>query len=105
MKSKKPFLKEFLLFLKEYKVVSLAIAFVVGEASTGLVNSFVKDILLPIAAPLMSAETWKEAVINIGPITISYGSFLADLINFIVLAFIIFIVAKKMIKEENTSSN
>ena len=103
MRDKKPFLREFLLFLKEYKVVSLAIAFVIGEASTSLVTSLVKDILLPIAAPLMSAETWKEAVFSIGPVTISYGSFLADLINFIILALIIFIVAKKVIKEENSS--
>lgn len=105
MKGKKSFLKEFLLFLKEYKVVSLAIAFVIGEASTGLVNSLVKDILLPIAAPLISAETWKEAVVKIGPVSISYGAFLADLINFIILAFVIFIVAKKIIKEENSPDN
>ena len=99
---KKPFLKEFLQFLKEYKVVSLAVAFIIGEASTSLVSSLVKDILLPIATPLMSAETWREAVFNIGPITLSYGSFLADLINFTILVIIIFIVAKKVIKmEEN----
>jgi len=99
-KNKKPFLKEFMIFLKEYKVVSLAIAFIIGEASTGLVNSLVKDILLPFAAPLMSAETWKEAVITVGPITLSYGSFLADLINFLILILIIFIVAKKVMKME-----
>ncbi len=99
-KNKKPFLKEFMIFLKEYKVVSLAIAFIIGEASTGLINSLVKDILLPFAAPLMSAETWKEAVITVGPITLSYGSFLADLINFLILILIIFIVAKKVMKME-----
>lgn len=101
MKStKQPFLKDFLLFLKEYKVVSLAAAFVMGEASTGLVQSLVKDVLLPIAAPLMSAETWREAVLVIGPVRISYGSFLADSINFTILALLIFIVAKKVIKSE-----
>ena len=57
MKNRQPFLKEFLLFLKEYKVVSLAIAFVIGEAGTSLVTSLVKDILLPIASPFLSAET------------------------------------------------
>ena len=98
--TKKSFLKEFVVFIKEYKVISLAIAFIVGEASTGLVNSLVKDILLPFAAPLMSAETWKEAVLTIGPVTISYGSFLAELINFIILAFLIFIVVKKVMKME-----
>ena len=98
---KKSFLTEFLQFLKEYKVVSLAIAFIMGEASTSLVSSLVKDVLLPIAAPLMSAETWKEAVFRVGPITISYGSFLADVINFLILAIIVFVVAKKIIRMED----
>ena len=103
--NKKSFLKEFAVFLKEYKVVSLAIAFIIGEASTGLVNSLVKDILLPLATPLMSAESWKEAVFTIGPVTLSYGSFLADLINFIILALIIFIVAKKVMKMEKENAS
>ncbi len=98
--TKESFFKEFIVFIKEYKVASLAVAFVIGQASTALINSFVKDILLPFAAPLMSAETWREAVITIGPVTISYGSFLAELINFIILALIIFIVVKKVIKIE-----
>ena len=97
---KKTFLKEFLVFLKEYKVASLAVAFIIGEASTGLVNSLVKDILLPLAAPLASVESWKEAVLTIGPVTLSYGSFIADLLNFVILAFVVFIVAKKIIKME-----
>ena len=97
---KKPFHKEFLAFLREYKVFSLAVAFIIGEASTGLVNSLVRDILLPLAAPLISAETWKEAVFTLGPVTISYGAFVSDLLNFIILALIIFIVAKKIIKME-----
>ena len=97
---KKSFLKEFLQFLKEYKVVSLAIAFIMGEASTSLVSSLVRDVLLPIATPLMSVETWKEAVFHVGPVTISYGSFLADVINFIILAAIVFVVAKKIIRME-----
>ena len=83
---KKPFHKEFLAFLREYKIFSLAVAFIIGEASTGLVNSLVRDILLPIAAPLISAETWKEAVLTLGPVTISYGAFVADLVNFVILA-------------------
>ena len=98
--NKGSFFIEFLQFLKEYKVVSIAIAFIMGEAITNIVSSFVKDILLPVATPFMSAETWKEAVLHLGPITISYGSFLADMINFLILAILVFIVAKKIIKME-----
>ena len=100
MKKKQSFLKEFLVFLKEYKIVSLAIAFIMGEASTGLVKSLVSDIILPLAMPLITAETWREAVFHIGPISLSYGAFVADLVNFIILALVVFIVAKKVIKME-----
>lgn len=93
-------LKEFLEFLKEYKIVSLAMAFVMGAASTSLVNSFVKDIFMPIIEPFMAAGSWKEAMFKIGPIHIAYGSFLAELFNFLILALIIFIVIKKLLKIE-----
>lgn len=93
-------LKEFAKFLKEFNVIALAVAFVMGAASTALINSLVKDILMPIAEPLMSEEGWRSAVLHIGPITIAYGSFIAELINFLILALIIFFIAKKLLKME-----
>ena len=92
--------KEFAKFLKEFNIVSLAVGFVMGTASTALVNSMVKDVLMPIAAPLMGAESWREAVWNIGPVHIAIGSFSAELFNFLILALIIFIIAKKLLKLE-----
>ena len=93
-------LKEFAKFLKEFNVVSLAVGFVMGTASTALIGSMVKDVLMPIAAPLMGAESWREAVWNIGPVHIAIGSFTAELFNFLILALIIFIIAKKLLKLE-----
>lgn len=92
--------REFAKFLKEFNIVSLAVGFVMGTASTALVGSMAKDVLMPIAAPLMGAESWKEAVWNIGPVHIAIGSFAAELFNFLILALIIFIIAKKLLKLE-----
>jgi large conductance mechanosensitive channel len=92
--------KEFLKFLKEYKVVSLAVAFIMGEATSGLVSSFVKDVFLPIVAPLISIESWKTATLSLGPITIAYGTFVADAVNFIILALLIFLIARKFLELE-----
>lgn len=89
--------KEFLTFLKEYKIVSLAVAFVMGTASTALVNSLVKDILMPFIEPLFPSDSWKEATLIIGPFHIGYGSFLAELLNFLILALVIFLVVKKLL--------
>ena len=58
-------LKEFAKFLKEFNVISLAVGFIMGTASTALVSSMVKDVLMPIAAPIMGAESWREAVWSI----------------------------------------
>lgn len=93
-------LREFVKFLKEFNVASLAVGFVMGTASSALVKSLVADIIMPIIAPLMSPGGWRESTFSMGPIVIAYGSFLAELINFIILALIIFFVAKKILKME-----
>ncbi|MEK9131415.1 MAG: large conductance mechanosensitive channel protein MscL [Patescibacteria group bacterium] len=93
-------IKDFVQFLKEFNVISLAVGFIMGTASTSLIGSLVKDVLMPLIEPLMSVESWKEAVITIGPVQIGYGSFLAELINFVILALIIFIITKKLLKIE-----
>lgn len=90
---------EFLAFLREYDIVTLIVAFVMGTASTGLVNSVVKDILLPLAAPLSAAGSFDKAAITIGPVTLSYGSVIVELLNFIILAFLIFLIVRKLPKK------
>ncbi len=92
--------KEFMEFLQEYKIISLAVAFVMGTASTALVNSLVKDIFMPLISPLFPGEGWEQAVLNLGPVHLAYGAFLAALLNFAILALVIFIVVRKLIKLE-----
>ncbi len=96
--------KEFGKFLKEFNVVSLAVGFVMGTAGTARFGSLVKDVLMPIAEPFMLAESWREAVLHIGPVNIAIGSFVAELINFVILALIIFFIAKKIIKIEKAEN-
>ncbi len=77
-------------------MIALAVGFVMCTASTGLINSLVKDIIMPLAAPLLSSGAWQEAVLSIGAVHIAYGAFLAELINFLILATVVFFVAKKL---------
>ncbi len=92
-------IKEFFAFLRKYDVITLAVAFVMGTASTDLVNSLVKNLFLPLAAPLTSAETFDKATFVIGGITISYGAVLAELLNFVILAFLIFLIVRAVPKK------
>lgn len=93
-------IKQFIDFLKEYNVVALAIAFIMGVAATSLIQSLVNDIIMPLLAPILSGDSWKTATLDFGQVHIAYGSFLGQLINFIILALIVFIVAKKVLKME-----
>ncbi|MCD4694295.1 MscL family protein [bacterium] len=93
-------LKDYIKFLKEYKIISLALAFIMGAASTSLVNSLVKDIIMPLFSPVLNGDLWKEAVLSMGSIQIRYGAFLAELFNFIILGLVVFFIAKKILKEE-----
>lgn len=96
-------LKEFKEFLKEYKVIGLAIAFIMAVAATTLVQSLVNNIIMPIVTPFIPGGAWQQATFNLGPIVISWGAFLSSLINFIVLAFVVFLLAKYALKEEKVS--
>ncbi len=91
---------EFKQFLDEYKVMGLAIAFIIGAALTALVQSLVNDIIMPVISPALSATgDWKTSVFQIGPITLKWGSFLSAIINFVIIAFVIFMIAKMLLKE------
>ena len=95
--------KEFMDFLKEYKVVGLAIAFIMGVAATSLIKSLVDNVLMPVITPFIPGGAWKTATFELGSVVISWGSFLGELINFAIIALVVFMIAKKVMKEEKVS--
>ena len=62
--------KEFMDFLKEYKIVALAIAFIMGAAATTLIKSLVDNIVMPIITVFIPGGSWKTATFSLGPIAI-----------------------------------
>lgn len=99
----KELLKEFTEFLKEYKIIALAVAFIMGVASTSLIKSMVDNIVMPIITPFIPGSGWRTATFSLGPIQIGWGAFLAEAINFIVIALVVFMIAKKIMKEDKVS--
>lgn len=93
-------MKEFLDFIREYNIIALAIGFVMGAASNQLVKSLVDNIIMPLIAPLVPDGRWQEATLQLGPIALKWGVFAADLLNFIILAAVVFIVVKKIMPTE-----
>lgn len=96
-------LKEFKEFLEEYKVMGIAIGIVMGLATVAIVNSLVGDIIMPIITPFIPGGAWQQATFTLGPIILKWGSFLGAVINFVIIAFVVFIIAKKFMREEKVS--
>lgn len=94
---------EFKDFLREYKVIGLAVALIIGLASTTFIKALVDDIIMPIITPFIPGGAWQTATFSIGPIIISWGHFLGALINFIVIAFVVFLIARYVLKEEKVT--
>lgn len=99
----KKLLGEFKDFLTEYKVVGLAVAVIIGLAANNLVKSLVDNVVMPILTPFIPGGAWASATFTIWKIVIGWGPFLAAVINFLVIAWVVFLIAKYAFKEEKVS--
>lgn len=89
-------IKDFIDFLKEYKVIGLAIAFIMGVASTSLIKSLVDNIIMPLITPFVQNGGWQTAVLVLGPFTFKWGAFAGELVNFLIIALVIFAIVKRL---------
>ena len=104
-------LKEFRDFIARGNVLDLAVGIVIGAAFTAIVNSFVKDILSPILGIFGSANfndqffvlkagktpapyDSLEVATKAGAVTFNYGSFVTAILNFLIVAFALFLIIK-----------
>lgn len=91
-------LKEFKTFIMRGNVVDLAVAVIIGAAFSAIVGSLISDVITPlILQPTMNALGVSELE-NIAWKGVKYGKFIAAVINFLVTAFIIFLMIKAMNK-------
>jgi len=97
------FAHEFKDFLTEYKVIGLAIAFIMGAAITDLVKSLVNNVIMPVLTFFIPGGGWQTATFSLGPIMIGWGPFLSALINFLIIALVVFLIAKMVLKEEKVT--
>ncbi|MCX6649287.1 MAG: MscL family protein [Candidatus Bathyarchaeota archaeon] len=95
---KKTFGQEFMDFLNKYGVIGLAIAFIIGGAAGRLVTALVSDLLMPIIGVVVPNGDWRTTVTQVGPIKFLLGDFLGTLVDFIVIALIVFMLMKQISK-------
>jgi len=81
---------EFMDFISKYKVMGLAVAFIIGLYLGALVKALVDDLIMPIVQLAMPGVQWE--LIELGPFRV--GHFMGALITFLIVAFVIFIIVK-----------
>ncbi len=94
-------LKDFKAFIQRGNVVNLAVAVIIGGAFGRIVTSFVNDVLMPLIGRLLggvnfSELKWvlEEAQGEIAEVAVYYGVFLQNIVDFVIIAFVIFIVIR-----------
>ena len=93
----KQFLNEFKEFALRGNVMDLAVGVIIGGAFQSIINSLVKDIISPIIG-LFARTDFSDMVITVLDVQIRYGSFITAVINFLIMAFIIFVMVKMLNK-------
>jgi large conductance mechanosensitive channel len=90
---------EFKAFLKEYGVIGLALGVIIGGKAGDLVKAIVDGLLMPVVGMILPGGDWQKLVV--GPFQI--GIVLAALVQFIIVAYFVFMVSKKFLKEDKVS--
>ena len=96
-------LKEFRDFINRGSVVDLAIAVIIGGAFGAIVTSLVNDIIMPLIGVILGGLDFAELSIQVGEAAIMYGSFIQAIVNFLIIAFVLFLIVRsfsKLKKEE-----
>ena len=99
---KKGLVQEFMDFLMKYQVVGLAVAFIIGAAATKMVTATVADIIMPIIAVIIPGGDWRSSVVQLGPVKLLVGDFVGAIIDFIIIALVVFLVVKYMMKGDTS---
>ena len=98
----KGFVKEFKEFISRGNVMDMAVGVIIGGAFTAIVNSLVNDIVMPLLSLITGGFDFTELCIKLGEgedaATFNYGSFISAIINFILIALVIFIIIKAINK-------
>ncbi|MBE7047444.1 MAG: large conductance mechanosensitive channel protein MscL [Ruminococcaceae bacterium] len=89
----KKLLKEFRDFAVKGNALNLAVGVLIGGAFQGIVNSLVNDIISPVIG-LFGKSDFSAYILTINGVEIKYGSFITAIINFLILAFVIFMIVK-----------
>lgn len=96
----KKFFEEFKEFINQGNVMDLAVAVVIGAAFTAIVNSVVSDLIMPLISLVTGGVNFSDMKISLGSgpdaAAFTYGNFINAVIQFVIIAFVVFLIVKAM---------
>lgn len=87
-------LQEFKEFALKGNLIDLAVAFILGIAFSAVITSVVDDLVMPIVGAIVSDKSFADLTLEVAGVDIRYGSFLTVLLNFLIIAWILFLIVK-----------
>ena len=87
-------IKEFKEFISKGNLVEIAVGLILALAFAGLVTSFTENLINPIIGAIFGQPNFDGLVIDIGDAQLRYGAFLTTLLNFVIVAFVLFLVIR-----------
>lgn len=90
----KKFLQEFKAFAMRGNVMDLAVGVIIGGAFSAITTSLINDIIMPFIGIFVSQASFADLYFYVNGATITYGNFIQAVLNFIIMAFIVFCMVK-----------
>ena len=87
-------LKEFKEFVMRGNVLDLAVAVIIGGAFGKIISSLVNDILMPLVGLVLGGVNFSELAFTVGAAVVKWGAFVQAIVDFIIIAFVIFMIIK-----------
>lgn len=87
-------ISEFKEFALKGNLMDMAVGIIIGAATGKMVSALVENVLMPIIGIFMGGVSFDDLVYKVGDASIGYGSFIQAIIDFIIIAFVIFILLK-----------
>ena len=94
----KGFMTEFKEFISKGNVMDMAVGIIIGGAFTAIVTALVEKILMPVIGAICGGMSLEDMSIKVGNAAIAYGAFIQAIINFLLVAFVLFCIIKAMNK-------
>ena len=94
----KNFMKEFKEFISRGNVMDMAVGIIIGGAFTAIVTALVDSILMPIIGAISGGLSVEQMSWKVGEATIGYGAFIQAVINFLLVAWVLFLIIKGLNK-------